>query len=64
MAIMITDECINCGACEDECPRNAIKPDDYFSKPDDYFSISDQFWAEYNEQMLQFDKVINYINIR
>ncbi|MEL7065398.1 MAG: 4Fe-4S binding protein, partial [Bacteroidota bacterium] len=20
MAIMITDECINCGACEPECP--------------------------------------------
>ena len=24
MAIMITDECINCGACEQECPNNAI----------------------------------------
>ncbi len=24
MAIMITDECINCGACEPECPTNAI----------------------------------------
>ena len=24
MAIMITDECINCGACEHECPNNAI----------------------------------------
>lgn len=24
MAIMITDECINCGACEPECPNNAI----------------------------------------
>ncbi|NNE54968.1 MAG: 4Fe-4S binding protein, partial [Flavobacteriales bacterium] len=21
MAIMITDECINCGACEPECPN-------------------------------------------
>ena len=21
---MITDECINCGACEPECPNNAI----------------------------------------
>ena len=24
MAIMITDSCINCGACEPECPNNAI----------------------------------------
>lgn len=24
MSIKITDECINCGACEPECPNNAI----------------------------------------
>ena len=24
MAIIITDNCINCGACEPECPNNAI----------------------------------------
>jgi len=24
MAIMITDACINCGACEPECPNHAI----------------------------------------
>jgi len=24
MAIIIIDECINCGACEPECPNNAI----------------------------------------
>ncbi|MCS6979163.1 MAG: 4Fe-4S dicluster domain-containing protein [Flavobacteriales bacterium] len=24
MAIYITDACINCGACEPECPNNAI----------------------------------------
>ncbi len=24
MAIMITSECINCGACEPECPNTAI----------------------------------------
>ena len=24
MAIMITDQCINCGACEPECPNTAI----------------------------------------
>jgi ferredoxin len=24
MALMITEECIDCGACEPECPNNAI----------------------------------------
>ena len=24
MSTMITEECINCGACEPECPNNAI----------------------------------------
>jgi ferredoxin len=24
MAYLITDECINCGACEPECPNEAI----------------------------------------
>ena len=24
MAILITEECINCGACEPECPNTAI----------------------------------------
>ena len=24
MAIIITEECINCGACEPECPNTAI----------------------------------------
>jgi NAD-dependent dihydropyrimidine dehydrogenase PreA subunit len=28
MATMITNECINCGACEPECPNNAISPGD------------------------------------
>lgn len=31
MATMITDECIACGACEDECPTTAIRlGDDIF----------------------------------
>src|SRR5918999_6476329 len=28
MATMITSDCINCGACEPECPNNAISPGD------------------------------------
>jgi ferredoxin len=28
MAMAITEECINCNACETECPREAIHPAD------------------------------------
>ena len=28
MAYVITDECINCGACESECPVNCISAGD------------------------------------
>ncbi len=28
MATVITDECINCGACEPECPNGAIRQGD------------------------------------
>lgn len=28
MATMITEECINCGVCEPECPNNAISAGD------------------------------------
>ena len=29
MALMITDECINCDVCEPECPNQAIYPVSY-----------------------------------
>ena len=28
MALIITDECINCDVCEPECPNEAISPGD------------------------------------
>lgn len=36
MATMITEECINCGACEPECPNEAISEgeDIYVIDPD------------------------------
>ena len=36
MAIKITEECINCGACEPECPNQAITAGDeiYIIDPD------------------------------
>jgi len=33
MAVMITDECINCDACASECPVAAILPDDNDKNP-------------------------------
>ncbi|MGX2984035.1 YfhL family 4Fe-4S dicluster ferredoxin [Helicobacter sp. 23-1048] len=30
MALMITDECIACDACREECPNSAIDADDPF----------------------------------
>jgi len=34
MALMITDECINCDVCEPECPNNAI------SMGEEYYQIA------------------------
>ena len=36
MATMITDDCINCGACEPECPNAAISagPEIFVIKPE------------------------------
>ncbi|WP_323072978.1 YfhL family 4Fe-4S dicluster ferredoxin [Mycetohabitans endofungorum] len=36
MALMITDECINCDVCEPECPNGAISmgPEIYLIDPD------------------------------
>ena len=28
MALMISDDCVACGTCLDECPNEAIKEDD------------------------------------
>lgn len=33
MALMITDQCINCDVCEPECPNDAI------SQGDEYYQI-------------------------
>jgi Pyruvate/2-oxoacid:ferredoxin oxidoreductase delta subunit len=40
MATMITSECINCGACEPECPNNAI------SQADEIYVIDPQLCTE------------------
>ena len=34
MALMITDECINCDVCEPECPNGAIAPGEEYYRID------------------------------
>ena len=41
MAIIITDDCINCGACEPECPNNAIYEPDVEWRWSDGTNMSD-----------------------
>lgn len=41
MAIKITDDCINCEACEPECPNNAIYPPEESWKFSDGTTMSD-----------------------
>lgn len=40
MATLITDECINCGVCEPECPNGAI------SEGEDYYVIDADLCTE------------------
>lgn len=46
MAIFITDECINCGACEPECPNNAIYEGGVEWKISDGTSITGEYTLE------------------
>jgi ferredoxin len=41
MAIKITEDCINCGACEAECPNNAIYEPDILWKMSDGTNVKD-----------------------
>ena len=41
MAIKITEDCILCGACEPECPNNAIYEDDVSWKMSDGTKLND-----------------------
>ena len=41
MAIKITEDCINCEACEPECPNNAIYPPEERWKMSDGTTVAD-----------------------
>lgn len=40
MALTITEECINCGACEPECPNEAI------SEGEEYYEVDHEHCTE------------------
>ena len=46
MAIFITDECINCGACEPECPNTAIYEGGIEWKMADGTTVSGEYTLE------------------
>jgi len=47
MATIITDECINCGVCEPECPNGAI------SEGEDFYEIAPDLCTECVEEACQ-----------
>ena len=46
MALMITDECINCAACEPECPNTAIyaNGEEYEYKDETLPALSEDYY--------------------
>ena len=51
MAIIITDECINCGACEPECPVEAIfEEDDVPKEWDKFIDLNYEFFGQKRDE--------------
>lgn len=48
MAIIITDDCINCGACEPECPNGAIYENGSEWRFSDKTEVTGQFTSKSN----------------
>jgi len=46
---MITDECINCGACEPECPNNAIYEGGMDWSINDGTSVTGDYKSEFGQ---------------
>ena len=49
MLIIHPEECIDCGACVDECPVNAILPEDeVMGTPEESYVEKNKLWFEGN----------------
>jgi ferredoxin len=57
MAIIITDECINCGACEPECPNNAIYEGGVEWTISDGNTVAGQYQLETGDWVDAHDKI-------
>jgi len=44
MLVIKSDECIDCGVCEPECPVDAIIPDTLLAEPEK------TYWIEFNDK--------------
>ena len=69
MAIKITDECINCGACEPECPNNAIyeggamwKYSDGTSLKGKYTGLNSKETVDADQELEPYDMDVYYIS--
>lgn len=60
MAIIITDECINCGACEPECPNNAIYEGGIEWNMSDGTSVTGEYMLETGQAVSADEKLEPY----
>ena len=67
MLVIHPDECIDCGACEPECPVNAIfEEDDLPEKWNDYVEINERLsgsWPNIVEQKEPMDSADEYKDV-
>lgn len=61
MALLITDECINCDVCEPECPNNAISQGDeiYIVEPSKCTECVGHFEEPQCQQVCPVDCIIH-----
>ena len=58
MLVIHPDECIHCGACEPECPVEAIfEDDDVPEKWSDYVQINAKVTESYSDEQLDANRV-------
>ncbi len=58
MLVIHPDECIHCGACEPECPVEAIyEDDDVPEKWNEYVQLNAKVTGEYSDEQLDANRV-------
>ena len=58
MLVIHPDECIHCGACEPECPVEAIfEDDDVPDKYEEYVALNAEICEGYSDEELEINRV-------